>query len=147
MRKLLLLITLTLASLIASSQSVTKTTTIDSIVPLPKNVAREVVKDIIRKDSLETELKVLNENYKLLENNSTIKDSVIQSKDGVINLWKDKEKNYLSIIDLKEQQKTNLETLTTSLAADLRQLKRKRTTTTIILSAIIGGLTYLYIAK
>ncbi len=137
-----------LVSLIASSQTVTKTTTtIDSIVPLPKNVAKEVVKDIIRKDSLETELKVLTENYKLLETNSVIKDSVIQSKDGVINLWKDKEKNYLTIIDLKDQQKTNLEVLNKSLAADLRKTKRKSTVKTLIGGAIIGGLTYLLITK
>jgi hypothetical protein len=136
-----------LVNLTAFSQIVTKSTTTDSIIPLPKNVAKEVAKDIIRKDSLETELKSVKLDVSLLKNNLVAKDSIIISKDAIIALWVEKEKNYLSIINLKDLQKANVETLNKTLAADLRKAKRKSTTKTIVGTAIVGGLLYLVIAK
>lgn len=128
----------------ASSQVVTKsTTTTDSIIPLPKNVAKAVVKDIIRKDSLETELSVAYKNIDLMKSNLAAQDSIIKSKDNAIELWKLKETNYLTIIDLKEQQKTNLEALTKSLNQDLKKAKRKQRATTVVGVAAVGVLTYL----
>ncbi len=135
-----------LANLTAFSQSVIKNTT-DSIVQLPKNVAKEVVKDIMRKDSLEVELKTAKANITLLNGNIVASDSIIASKDSVIKLWVLKGNNYEAIINYQTQQKTNLEALTKSLAADLRKTKRKSTIKSIVGSAIIGTLAYLYIVK
>jgi len=133
--------------LTVSSQTVTKNITIDSIIPLPKNVAKEVVKDIIRKDSLEAELKSVKLDVSLLNSNLVAKDSIIMSKDNIITLWGEKEKNYLTIISLKDQQRTNVEALNKTLAADLKKAKRKSTVKTIVGTAIVGGLLYLFIAK
>lgn len=146
MQKLILLVAIVLANLTAFSQTVTKNST-DTVIILPKNVAREVVKDVIRKDSLESEINIHKKNEVLLKSNLVAKDSIIASKDTIINIWSAKEKNYLSIIDTKDQQKTNLEALTKSLSADLRKAKRKSTIKTIIGGAAIGLLLYLYIAK
>ena len=130
----------------ASSQIVTKSTT-DSVITLPKNVAKEVVKDIMRNDSLEAELKTSNANQVLLKVSLSASDSIIKSKDDIIKLWVLKENNYLTIIDLKDQQKANLESLNKIIAADLRKAKRKSTVKSIVSTAIIGALTYLYIVK
>ena len=146
MQKLILLIAIILASLTASSQIVTKSTT-DSVITLPKNVAKEVVKDIMRNDSLEAELKTSNANQVLLKVSLSASDSIIKSKDDIIKLWVLKENNYLTIIDLKDQQKANLESLNKIIAADLRKAKRKSTVKSIVSTAIIGALTYLYIVK
>jgi len=132
--------------LTASSQIVTKSTT-DSVITLPKNVAKEVVKDIMRNDSLEAELKTSNANQVLLKVSLSASDSIIKSKDDIIKLWVLKENNYLTIIDLKDQQKANLESLNKIIAADLRKAKRKSSVKSIVSTAIIGALTYLYIVK
>jgi hypothetical protein len=135
-----------LVSLTASSQTVTKNST-DSLIPLPKNVAKEVVKDVLRKDSLETELKIVNLNQEKLKSNLVAKDSLIASKDSIITLWMIKEKNYLLIGDYMKQQKDNVDALNKKLAADLRQAKRKNTTKSIVSTVIISALAYLYISK
>lgn len=132
-----------LLSLTAFSQVATKTGTKDSIIPLPKIVAIEVVKDLIRKDSLETEVKYLKSNIGLLEKNLSIKDSIILIKDNIISVYVEKEKNWNSIIDLKDEQKKNLEDLTKKLTKDLKKQKVKLFFRTSFGLAIIGGLTYL----
>ena len=99
-----------LVSSIAFSQTGTGTITTDSIVPLPKNVAKEVVKEIIRKDSIQAELTICYDNQKLLENNLVLKDSIIHSKDSQIDLQKQKEVNYETMLQLKDAQITNLNT-------------------------------------
>lgn len=132
-----------LASSIAFSQIATKSFTADSIIPLPKVVAKEVVKDLIRKDSLESELKVTQKNMGLLEHNLTAKDSLLTSKDGVIELYKEKEKNYNTMIDLKDLQKKNLEELAKKLNRDLKKQKLKLFARTTFGVIVIGGLSYL----
>lgn len=81
-----------LANLTAFSGTGIKIITRDSIIPLPKAVARENVKELIRKDSLETEISVLKTNYSLLEQTSSYKDTIIESKSRQIDLYKEKEK-------------------------------------------------------
>jgi hypothetical protein len=132
-----------LASSIAFSQIATKSFTADSIIPLPKIVAKEVAKDLIRKDSLESELKVTQKNMGLLEHNLTAKDSLITSKDGIIDLYKEKEKNYNTMIDLKDLQKKNLEELAKKLNRDLKKQKLKLFARTSFGVIVIGGLSYL----
>ncbi len=132
-----------LVSSIAFSQTNTANTTTDSIVPLPKNVAREVVKDLLRKDSLESELKVCQENMGLLEHNLTLKDSIILSKDTQISLQKQKETNYETVIQLKDAQITNLGTLVEKLNDDIKKNRRKTVLKTIGNTVLIGGLGFL----
>jgi len=132
-----------LASSIAFSQIATKSYTADSIIPLPKIVAKEVAKDLIRKDSLESELKVTQKTMGLLEHNLTAKDSLITSKDGIIDLYQQKEKNYNTMIDLKDLQKKNLEDLAKKLNRDLKRQKLKLFARTSFGVIVIGGLSYL----
>jgi len=134
---------LMLASSIAFSQIATKSFTADSIIPLPKIVAKEVAKDLIRKDSLESELKVTQKTMGLLEHNLTAKDSLLTSKDGIIDLYQQKEKNYNTMIDLKDLQKKNLEELTKKLNRDLKKQKLKLFARTSFGVIVIGGLSYL----
>ena len=132
-----------LLSSIAFSQKDTKSITTDSLIPLPKSVAIQVIKDVIRKDSLEAEIMVAKTNIDLLQYNLSNKDSMILSKDNIISLYKEKESNYNTVISLKDLQKKNLEDLVTKLNRDLRRQKLKLFSRTTFGSIIIGGLTYL----
>ena len=132
-----------LLSLTVFSQNVTKNLTTDSIIPLPKSVAIEVVKDILRKDSLESEITVAKLNIDLLQNSISNKDSMITSKDNIISIYKEKEKNYTTVITLKDLQKKNLEDLVAKLNHDLKRQKLKLFARTTFGAIIIGGLTYL----
>jgi hypothetical protein len=131
--------------LTASSQVATKKNTTDSVIVLPKLVAIEVVKDLIRKDSLELELKTSKNNYSLLEKNISSKDSIIKLKDNIILVYTEKEKNCNTMIELKDTQKKNLEDLTKQLTKEIKKQKIKLFFRTSFGLAIIGGLTYLLI--
>lgn len=135
-----------LVSLIAFSQTGTKNTTTnntDSIIPLPKNVAKAVVKDILRKDSLIGEIDVMKKNERLLQANSLIKDSIISNKQNVISLYQEKEKNYNTMLNLKDLEKKNLEDLTNTLKKDLRKKNRELKLTKIGGTIVIGALAFL----
>jgi hypothetical protein len=143
MTRLTMLILMMLVSSIAFSQTNTASIITDSIVPLPKNVAREVVKDLLRKDSLESELTVCKENTGLLEHNLTLKDSVILSKDAQISLQKQKETNYETMLQLKDTQLENFKILIDKLNADIKKNRRKTVLKTIGNTVLIGGLGFL----
>jgi hypothetical protein len=134
-----------LLSLTAFSQTVTKNYITDSIVPLPKFVAKEVAKDLIRKDSLLTELAICKSNSDLLNENLSNKDKIISSKDSIISIYGEKEKNWFSIIELKDLQKKNLEELTKKLTHDLKMQKIKMTVRSSLGLALIGVLTYIIV--
>ena len=135
-----------LVSLTASSQKNTNSITTDSIVPLPKNVAKEIVKDLIRKDSIQAELNICHDNQGLLENNLMLNDSIILSKDAQLSLAKQKETNYETLVQLREAQITNLNTLVEKLNKDIKKKKRKTIFKTVGNTALIGGLAYLLIS-
>jgi pantoate kinase len=143
MTRLTMLILMMLVSSIAFSQTNTASIITDSIVPLPKNVAREVVKDLLRKDSLESELTVCKENTGLLEHNLTLKDSVILSKDAQISLQKQKETNYETMLQLKDTQLENFKILIDKLNADIKKNRRKTVLKTIGNTVLIGGLGFI----
>lgn len=135
-----------LVSLTAFSQKSTGSITTDSIVPLPKNVAREVVRDLIRKDSIQAELNVCHDNQALLEHNLTLKDSIIISKDNQLSLSKMKETNYETLIQLKDTQISNLNLLVEKLNNDIKKNRRKTILKTVGNTALLGGLVYLIIS-
>jgi hypothetical protein len=79
----------------------------------------------------------------LLKNNLIAKDSIITSKNSIIELYKEKENNYNTMIDLKDSQKKNLEDLVKKLNKDLKKQKIKLFTRTTFGVIVIGGLSYL----
>jgi len=130
-----------LVNLTVFSQKDTKTTT-DSI-RLPKIVAKEVVKDILRKDSCEAQIVKFNKNYKLLETNILAKDSIIAIKNEGLLLWEQKGKNYETMLLLKDTQRRNLELSVDILHQDIKRLKRENLKLKIFGGITIAGLTYL----
>lgn len=136
-------------SLTVFSQTDTKisTTNKDSIVPLPKLVAREVVKDVLRKDSCEAEITIIKDNNDKLQAINNYKDKIIASKDSIIGLHIHREVNDSLIILNKDIQKSNLEVLSKDLGNQLKSQKRKATRTEIILAGAAAILGYLLITK
>ena len=143
MKKLILLTATILVSLIAFSQRNTKTTTTDSVIILPKAVAREVAKDVLRKDSCQLQLKIVENNLSLSEKNNEFKDSVITNQKQQINLWEEKGKNYETMLLLKDEQKKNLEMAIKPLQNELKKTKKNLVKTQIGAGAIILFLGYI----
>jgi hypothetical protein len=135
-----------LVSLTAFSQKNTNSITTDSIVPLPKNVAKEIVKDLIRKDSIQAELNTCHDNQGLLEHNLMLKDSIILSKDAQLSLAQMKETNYETILQLRDAQIVNLNGLVEKLNNDIKKNRRKTIFKTVGNTALLGGLVYLLIS-
>ena len=112
MKKLIVLITFLTLSLNSFSQTDT------TRVSLQNNIAREVVKDLIRYDGCTQELKLTQEKVGKLEE----KDS---QKDVIITLLKDKDKNNQFIIGQKDSQIKEYGDMTKDLKKELRQTKTK----------------------
>jgi hypothetical protein len=146
MIRLAVLALMMLVSLTASSQKNTNSITTDSIVPLPKNVAKEIVKDLLRKDSIQAELNTCHDNQALLEHNLILKDSTILSKDAQLSLSKMKETNYETILQLRDAQIVNLNGLVEKLNKDIKKNKRKTILKTVGNTVLLGGLVYLLIS-
>jgi len=123
--------------LTAFSQKDTKST-IDSTILLPKIVAIQVVKDIIRMDSCTAELTNIKSSYQLLQSNNNFKDSIIQLKSAEIEFFKQKEKNYEAMLTLKDIEKNNMVQLATN-------VNKKLVKTQIGASAIILFLLYVIV--
>lgn len=91
MKKLILLITLTILSFKASSQNVTTpspTVTDTTVVVLPTSIARQVIKELLAYDNAKQEIIYL--------------ESIIKQKDSTI-------VKYVSIVSSKDQQIINLQ--------------------------------------
>lgn len=136
-----------LASLIAFSQTNTRTSTTgkDSVIILPKAVAREVAKDVIRKDSCQAQLKIVQTNLELSQKNHEYKDSVITTQKSQLELWNQKGKNYETMLVLKDTQNKNLELAIKPLQNDLKKAKRDLVKTKIGGGAVILFLLYVII--
>ena len=81
------------------------------------------------------------------ETKSLAKDNIISNLNQQIGIYREKEKSFENIIFLKNSQIDLEQEVGKKLAKDLRAVKRKRTFMQIAGTAIIGGLTYLYITK
>jgi len=137
-----------LLNLTVSSQTVTKSSIInDSIVPLPKMVAREVVKDVLKKDSCEAEIIIQKDNYKKLESISNNKDKIIANRDSLINDYKHKSSNDSLIMVNKDIQKLNLTNIVNDLGKQIKAVKKKATTIEIILGSVAAIFAYIAISK
>lgn len=145
-RLIILSIIFLLVNSTAFSQSATKDST-KSSVNLPEKVAKEVVKDIYRGDSLQSELNIVNDNYRILQSNLIYKDSIISIKDSLISLYKLKENSFNALLDLKDQKYNLLAPTVTKLNKDLKKQTRKTRLHDLGLGAVILGLAYLLITK
>ncbi len=104
---------------------------------MPKSVAKEVVKDLIRKDSLESELVVITKNKRIMESNLILKDSIITNKDKEISIYKLKGVDLLYEISLKNKQIIEYRDLSTKLEKQLNKAKRNKLITESITIASI----------
>jgi len=134
---MLLIITLLVTSIAFSQTDTTKKIT------LTQDVMRKIIKDLIRKDSLEAEMKVCNDNSILYRQN-------IQSKDFIISIKNDEIKNKDSVIinlnsaiGKKDTQNQNLQKNIDDLNVLLKKANKKVVTRTVVGSAIIASLVYL----
>lgn len=131
---------------IAFSQTGTNNTTSkDTSINLPKPVAKEVVKDIVRGDSAIAELENIKRILERTQNNIALKDSIINLKNNDIEIYKQKEGLWKSIVDLESEKTAKWEAEAAILKKALKKEKRKRIFHDIIGGVIIGGLGYLLV--
>lgn len=109
-------------------------------IKLPVNVAKQIVKDLVSGDSAKAELKLCNENVTLLEKKIVLKDSIISGHKQQLVLCDERVANEVKKFDaqglwVKQLQKEN------------KKLKVKMRFIQITGTAIVGGLTYLYLTK
>jgi hypothetical protein len=124
---------LSLVPFLASAQT-------QDTIKLPLPVAKAIVKDLVSGDSAKAELKLANEQVILLNQKVSLKDSIISGhvKKGI--MYEERIKNEQLKFDtqglwVKDLQKQN------------KKLKVKLRFIQITGTAIVGGLTYLYITK
>jgi len=135
---LMVLIILLTMSLVSFSQ--TDTNNKDSVVVLPSNIARLVIKDLLRYDATKLELKVTQELLLNTENKVANQSLIIKQYEIKDGQWKQMVTNY-------DAQVLAYKNMTNDLQNDLRKSKLKTFYNKFGLSVIIGGLTYLYITK
>ena len=114
MKKLMLLILLTVMSLKGFSQSATDTTAIQ----LKKPIARLVIKDLIKGDGAKQELVLYNEKIILLEQKIVLKDSIISTLNSKVS-------NFEVMVDTQKQQLALSQELSNRLQSDLKKQKIK----------------------
>lgn len=109
-------------------------------IKIPTPVAKQIVKDLVSGDSAKAELKLCNENITLLEKKIVLKDSIISGHKQQLVLCDERVTNEVKKFDtqglwVKQLQKEN------------KKLKVKLRFIQITGTAIVGGLTYLYLTK
>lgn len=112
--KLMLLITLMMTSLKGFSQNVTDSTSIQ----LQKPIAKLVIKDLITGDGAKSEVVLLGDKIKILEQKVVLKDSIISNYELKMN-------NFNSILSTKSDQLLLSQELSKKLEIDLQKQKVK----------------------
>ena len=92
---------------------------------LPVPVLKEVAKDLIRKDSLEEENKLLWKNSDILSNQIRLKDALIANKDSLISIKNSLLESKDTIIAYKDRQFIAQKELSDSLEKALKKQKRR----------------------
>jgi phosphopentomutase len=116
----------------------------DSIT-ISKRVARQIADDIMRKDSLQSELTVCKLDNSLYQKNIVLKDSIISSKTSEIQILKVKDTLNQRVQVLQNEQKTNLSNTMEDLK---KQLNRQKIKSTFMLTGsglIIAALLYVIV--
>ena len=115
----------TILSLSLTAFSQTDTNNKEKVKCFPIHVAKQIAKDLLRGDSVITELKLTNEQLTKTEEKVVLKDSVISTM--VI-----KEKNYISIIGAQDSKFTVMENYSKKLEFQLKKEKVKNKFTSIL---------------
>ena len=109
-------------------------------IKIPSPVAKQIVKDLISGDSVKTELKLTNEQLTLLNQKISLKDSIISGHVQKGIMYEERIKNEQLKFDTQQKWVDQLR-------KDNKKLKIKLRFIQITGTAIVGGLTYLYITK
>ena len=109
-------------------------------VKIPTPIAKQIARELVGCDSTKAILELTKEQLTLTESKIVLKDSIISGHIQKGIMYEKRIKNEQAKFDtqglfVKQLQKQN------------KKLKVKLTFTRITLSAIVGGLTYLYITK
>jgi hypothetical protein len=137
MKKLILLVIITTARSIAFSQpSTTNNNTDTSNVIITKTIAREIIKDLLRKDLLLEENSILKSSNDLLIKNNTIKDSLLFLKDSYISNYRKQEEEYKKYIELQKSQIFEYQRIKESCDIVLKENKNQKRV--IILQRTLG---------
>jgi hypothetical protein len=133
----------------AFSQSDTASTTKKDTASttLPKRVTIEVIKDIIRGDSLLEEYAYLKKNFYLLSYTVSLKDSIIGMQRESIEVYKQNEVLFNRTIFLKDKEIKEYKDLSTSLQKDFKKEKRKRTVLEIAVGVAVTAIVLLAVQK
>lgn len=127
------LILFTLLPLLGNAQT-------QDTIKIPAPVAKQIVKDLVSGDSAKAELKLTVDHVQLLEQKITLKDSIIAGREKQLVLCDERV--------LNEQKKFDVQSLwVKDLQKQNKKLKVKLRFIQITGTAIIGGLTYLYVTK
>jgi hypothetical protein len=126
--KLMLLILLLTMSLKGFSQNVTDSTSIQ----LKKPIARLAIKDLIKGDGAKQELVLFKEKTSLLETKISLKDSIIFTLES-------KNKNFLLMLDAKDEQISVFKDINLKLKSDLKKSRfQTKLVGTIGIASFIG---------
>lgn len=136
MKKLKVLIVFLLLSSIAFSQKDTVNNTKSFSIP----VVKKIMKDVLRGDSAKAQLDLANLELNELQKKIILKDTII------FNL-REKESNYLSIIDKEKEKYDLMKEYTDDLKKDYKKLKRNSTLKSVFSGALTVLLTYFLISK
>ena len=144
--KSLLIILITLIPFISKSQigyydeNGNVTYYIEDTVKLPYSIAKQVAKDLVSGDSAKAILEVTKEQLTLTENKVYLKDLTIDMHVKKGDMYEERIKNEQLKFDTQGK-------FVDQLRKQNKKLKVKLVFTKIILSAVVGGLTYLYFTK
>ena len=138
MKKLILLAIIIMAKLTAFSQQSTtnKETGDTSSIVISKTIAREIIKDLIRKDLLSEENRLLQSGNSLLMGNIALKDTMLSKKDSIISYYRMKEDALNTVITQQKLQITEYQFIKGE--CDTIAKNNKKLKTTVTLQRIFG---------
>jgi hypothetical protein len=120
-----------------SQQSTTGNEAIDTTsIVISKTVAREIIKDLLRKDLLTEENRILQAGNSLLLNNIALKDSILSKKDSMLLYYRIKEEALNTVISQQKLQITEYQFIKSECDALLKNNKKLKTNLTV--QRIIG---------
>ena len=134
MKKLIILLLLTLTSFISFSQTATGTVSVskDSIVVLPKQLVTYMVQDLIRYDGLKEQMSVIDNNVSLLKKQVESQEKINEDLRSKLNICRATNDEY------KLMDETNIQTIET-LKFKSSKIKRQRNALLLFsFSAVIG---------
>ena len=112
----------------------------EDTIKLPYSVAKQVAKDLVSGDSAKAVLELTKEQLILTESKLVLKDSIISNHVQKGIMYEERIKNEQLKFDTQGK-------FVDQLRKQNKKLKVKLVFTKITLSAVIGGLTYLYFTK